>query len=737
MPRRGNTRVAELLRGLNEEQRAAVEAPIGPVLVLAGAGSGKTRVITHRIAYLIARYGVRPWNILAVTFTNKAAKEMKSRLEALLGQDVQPLNVGTFHSIFARLLRKEAYRFGYSQNFVIYDSDDQLQVVKKILNRLSLGQNSYPPQMVHALISRAKNNLVTPEQYKAQARDEFEANIARVYQEYNGFLKSSDAMDFDDLITLPVYLFREYPDVLEKYQNYFQHILIDEFQDTNVAQNELVLLLGSRHRSVFVVGDDDQSIYRWRGAEVRNILEFENAFPECQVFRLEKNYRSTRLILDAAHSVVKNNRHRKEKKLWTDREGGEPLTLIEAFDETDEAQQVVYLIQQEIKKHKRNFRDFVILYRTNAQSRAIEDALRRNGISYVIVGGIRFYERKEIKDFLAYLRVIANPLDEVSLLRIINVPPRGVGPATIRKLQEYASQKQTGLVEAMAAADEIPGIQSATRNNLKDLAGLLKKYRSLRDKIGLNELVRVLNEELGLSRMYRNEGTLESLSRAENIEELLAAIAEFCRNHEEATLESFLQEVALVTDIDNWNDTSNAVTLMTLHSAKGLEFPVVFITGMEEGLFPLSRSYQDPMDFEEERRLFYVGLTRAKEKVYLSWAQTRRRYADGFNNTLSTFVREIDERYIEPWSRESGYSTMRRRRPVRQKEEVEFEPMPEYENESQEKQLYIGCYVRHQVFGRGVVTEISGQGTGAKVKVLFEDGSEKKLVLEYARLEIL
>ena len=721
----------ELLAGLNDVQRQAVQAPLGPVLVLAGAGSGKTRVLTHRIAYLISHYGVDPSQIMAVTFTNKAANEMKSRLSSLLKADFNQLWVGTFHSIFARILRSEGYRLGYPSNFVIYDSADQEQVIKEVMAKLDIPVKQFPPRAVHARISRAKNELISPAEYRKKAADDFEQKVAEVFTAYTGFLKANNAMDFDDLLVLPVELFRKYPSVLEQYQERFQHILVDEFQDTNRAQNELVRLLGKKYGYVFVVGDDDQSIYRWRGAEVRNILEFEKTFPGCRIYRLEQNYRSTKTILDAAHCVVRNNRHRREKRLWTDREEGEALVLIEAEDEADEARLVVNRIRHEISKNKRNFRDFVVLYRTNAQSRALEDALRRAGISYVIVGGIRFYERKEIKDFLAYLRVIANPSDEISLIRATQVPPRGIGPATLARLRTYAEEHGLTLLESFAQADKIPGIQSATRFNLLQLAELFAKYRKLRETLGLDELARVLNDEVGFLRMFKEEGTLEAMNRYDNVQELLSAISEFCQTRPEPTLEAFLEEVALVTDVDRWNDRSNAVTLMTLHSAKGLEFPVVFITGLEEGLFPLSRSRIDPYDFEEERRLFYVGLTRAKEKVYLSWARNRRRYTEGVTNQISSFVEEIDLRYLEQLV---PRRTVRRRMAA---EVEQFDPMPDYENESQLPGIYVGCSVRHPHFGNGVVTGMNGHGGNLKVTVLFEDGVERKLVYRMARLEIL
>jgi DNA helicase-2/ATP-dependent DNA helicase PcrA len=727
--KKSSGKIESILHDLNEAQRVAVETVLGPALVLAGAGSGKTRVLTRRISFLLRKHKVPPEHVLAVTFTNKAAREMRNRMQSLLGTDFNKMWMGTFHSIFARILRIEGAHLGYARNFAIYDSDDQLAVVKQIMADLSISTKEFPAQLIRSMISRHKNAMTEPEQLATT--DRFEEVVRQVYSRYGEYLKSNNAMDFDDLITLPVKLFRANPEVLDRYQRRFRHILVDEFQDTNLAQDELVRLMGSEHRNVFVVGDDDQSIYRWRGAEVRNILNFEKSFPECSVFRLEQNYRSTRVILDAAHSVIKNNRSRKEKKLWTAREMGEPIVLIEAFDELDEARKILNRIRYEISRNKRNFQDFVVLYRTNAQSRAIEDALRRSGISYVIVGGIKFYERKEIKDFLAYLRIMANPRDELSLRRIINVPQRGVGAATLTKLEEHAAEHSIPVHEALLGVDEIPGIASATKERIRDLGETFEKYLSLKDTLGLDEYARVLNDEIGFLRLFKEEGTIEALNRYDNIQEMLSAISEFCETRSDPTLEAFLEEVALITDIDQWNEQANAVTLMTLHSAKGLEFPVVMISGLEEGLFPLMRSRENPEDFEEERRLFYVGLTRAEQRVYLSWARNRRRFTEGFTNRISTFVEEIDPQYME--------LLVPKTEPIRQPayHGREYEPMPDYENESQESPLFVGCQVKHDMFGVGVVQAIEGAGNDLKLSVDFDEVGPKKLLYRYAQLEIL
>lgn len=730
MPAKNSSHLKQLLMDLNEVQLAAVECPPGPVLVLAGAGSGKTRVLTTRIAILVSKHKVRPHELLAVTFTNKAAKEMKSRLKSMVHVDIATMWVGTFHAIFARILRIESAYIGYGRNFSIFDTDDQKQLIKQIMKALNISTKDFSPNLIRAMISRYKNEMKTPEQVGANIADRFDDVLYRVFTQYSGMLKSNNAMDFDDLITLPVNLFQENPKVLEKYHHKFQHILVDEFQDTNVAQNELVRLLGI-HQNVFVVGDDDQSIYRWRGAEVRNILNFEQLFRDCQVFRLEQNYRSTKTILDAAYSVVKNNYQRKEKRLWTDREKGEPVVLIDSFDETDEASKILNRIRHEISHNKRNFQDFVVLYRTNSQSRAIEDALRRNAISYEIVGGIKFYERKEIKDFLAYLRVIANPDDDLSLRRIINVPARGIGEVTVSKLQDYSEKESISLIKALQKSGEISSIASRTQQKLIELGEFFAKYLSLKETLGLDEFVRVMNDEIGFLGIFKEEGTIEAMNRFDNLQELLSAISEYCETRAEPSLDGFLEEVALVTELDDWNEQSNAVTLMTLHSAKGLEFPVVFIAGLEEGLFPLSRSKEDPDDYEEERRLFYVGLTRAEEKVYLSWAQSRRRFAEGTLNSLSSFVDEIDPVFVERLVPKPKSV----RKPVYH--DYEYEPMPDYENESQESPLYVGCLVKHDIFGTGKIRAMEGTGQDLKLAVDFDGIGVKKLLYRYAQLEVL
>jgi DNA helicase-2/ATP-dependent DNA helicase PcrA len=718
-----------LLATLNDAQRAAVMHTEGPVLVLAGAGSGKTRVLTYRIAYLVHTGIVRPGQLIAMTFTNKAAGEMRDRVTYLIPQSLQGLWVGTFHSLFARILRREAERLGFERNFVIYDTDDQVSLIKIIMADKQISPQQFSPRGIHARISSAKNTMVNPEEFASQAQDYFDDKVAVVFPEYQLRLKQNNAMDFDDLLIKPIELFEKYHSVLEHLQQRFKYILVDEYQDTNRAQYLLLKLLASKNRNICVVGDDDQSIYRWRGADIQNILSFEKDYPECAVFRLEQNYRSTKNILAAAHSVISNNRERHDKELWTELDDGELVTEVEADDEVDEALKIVSKIEEELHKGRSEFSDFAILYRTNAQSRALEDGLRSNGISYIIVGGVRFYDRKEVKDVLAYLRVICNPPDSVSLHRIINYPARKIGKATLAKLEQFARQKGISLFKAIGQAKQIEGLSSRVIEKILQFHELIEKYRSLLSELSPGELAASMVEEVGIFRLFKEEGTIEAISRSENVRELLSAISQFSNDvNGKATLEDFLEDVALVSDIDTWDDKSNVVTLMTLHSAKGLEFPVVFIAGLEEGLFPLSRASVDPEELEEERRLFYVGATRAQEKLILLWATGRRRYGEIMSGVVSRFIKEIDPRYLTTEiPHHTQYGRVRR-----------FDKVPAYEDESQEYyELLPGTRVKHQTFGKGIVMSVESYGSDVKVTVAFDTVGRKRLVLSFAKLEII
>ncbi len=726
-----------LTADLNDAQSQAVAKTDGPVLILAGAGSEKTRVLTYRIAWLLANGLAEPREILAMTFTNKAAGEMRERVRKLVPEMLSGMWIGTFHSLFARLLRREAERINYASNFAIYDDDDQHSLIKTVLNDLKIPVNDFPPKMISYKTSSAKNAFILPEQFARMAATRQDQIIATIYSTYQTRLRENNAMDFDDLLIKPIELFQLYPLVLEYYQERFRYILVDEYQDTNHAQYVALKMLAARHRNICVVGDDDQSIYRWRGAEIRNILDFENDYPDCAKFRLEQNYRSTRNILAVAHSVVRNNRQRHEKKLWTEKSEGDLITLLEVEDDLEEARTVVNKLALEMRANHMDFQDIAVLYRTTAQSRVLEEALRRENIPYIIVGCFKFYERKEVKDVIAYLRLLSNPADTISLRRIINYPARGIGETTLGRIEAYAQEKKISIFAATGQVQQIPGIAARTAEQVAAFHGLLNKYTALREEISPAELAASLVNEVGILRDFKQEGTIESLSRAENVRELLLAIAEFTSSAGgEATLDGFLENVALTSDLDSWDDRANAVTLMTLHSAKGLEFPVVFITGLEEGLFPISRSLADPPALEEERRLFYVGATRAKVKLYLSWARNRRKFGETSASIASRFLREVEPALVQV---ESSYRAAPIRRQRSSFPRREADPMPRYEDESQEVLEYrVGMRVHHPTFGKGTIMRLEpSSASSLKLRVLFDQAGEKRLVLPYAKLEIL
>ena len=727
---------------LNPEQRKAVEATEGPVLILAGAGSGKTRVLTVKIAYMIQERRIPPGEILAMTFTKKAAEEMRSRIRKLVGSE-NGLWIGTFHSVFAKILRREAPHFGYSTDFVIYDKEDQERLVKQVLEGLGHSPKQHPPRMIAALISRSKNSLITPQEVLSHPQTPVEKVVGEAYAAYQDALRSNQAFDFDDLINVPVEIFRAHPSVLQKYQSRFRYLLVDEYQDTNRAQYLLLAALAKAHRNLCVVGDDDQSIYGWRGADLRNILEFEKDFPETAVFRLEQNYRSTKNILKAASSLVDKNVHRKKKTLWSDRESGEPLEMLEVEDELEEAHRVVEKIRDEVFRKKRNFNHFAVLYRTNAQSRAIEDGLRKSGISYVIVGGVRFYERKEIKDVLAYLKVVANPRDTLSLKRIINFPVRGIGDTSMQKIETWAARSGLDLFNTLERIDEVPDIPARVAKSARGFHDLIRKYMTLKDAISPGELVHALVDEIGLIRLYKDDTSIEGQGKLENVRELLSAVHEYTKQSEDPSLSGFLEEIALLTDIDNYHPKSAAVTLMTVHCAKGLEFPVVFVVGLEEGLFPLSRTLENLNELEEDRRLFYVALTRAKEKVVLLWARTRNTYnSDGYRMS-SRFLDEID-RSVMQFNRDEPRRSARKAVFSREDDSFDREFDAPVERRASFRKsntfrsgMVRGQRVEHETFGWGQVEEIEGSGPRQTCTVRFDDGIEKKFLVRFARLKTM
>lgn len=744
MHQRSSSGTGGFLDDLNPEQRKAVVAVDGPVIVLAGAGSGKTRVLTYRVAHLVAS-GVRPDSILALTFTNKAAGEMRSRITELVGEESRHVWMGTFHSLFARILRGEAERMGYARNFTIFDTDDSLARVRAIMANLNISSQQYSPQAIRNQISMAKNQHLGPQVLRETGRDAFTAVVAHVYEEYNASLRNMNAMDFDDLLLCPLELFTRHPDVLERYQYRFKYILVDEYQDTNRVQYQLIQALGRRHKNICVVGDDAQSIYSFRGADIRNILDFERDYPDCLEFRLEQNYRSTRTILSAADSLIKQNTRQKSKTLWTTNSQGDPVMVEECEDERDEGRRIVGRIEEEVARQKLSLRDIAILYRTNAQSRSIEDALRRAGFPYMIIGGVAFYRRKEIKDVLAYLRLIANPRDAESFKRAVTTPARGIGETSLAKLEALARTMQVGLLDAATAQESAGALTERATKILREFGGMIRKYATLKDRVSAAELTRALIDEIGILEALKQEGTAEAIARHENIQELVSALTEYCQAHQDATLDQFLEEVSLVSDVDTADFTRNAVTLMTLHAAKGLEFPVVFITGLEEGLFPMGGVREQTEDTEEERRLMYVGITRARSTLYLTYAHTRFRFGESTVNTRSRFVDEIDPKCLTcraavrravsspPVARSVSRTVSRKS----DDEKYFSDSMPDYERESQEvPQLRLGSRVVHESFGKGRIVAIDGKGERMRVLVDFEQEGRKQLMVKFANLRL-
>ncbi len=648
---------------LNPEQKEAVLTTEGPLLVLAGAGSGKTRVLTYRIAHLLEK-GVPAWAILAITFTNKAAREMRERVSLLAGEKADDAWVLTFHACCARILRRDIEKLGYKREFVIYDDDDQMTLIKRILKQLDINDKNYPPRSVKSVISDAKNKMLSPEEWYKENADMRSKPYFRAYLEYENQLRSNNALDFDDLILKTLILLSEHPPVLESYRRKFSYILVDEYQDTNLAQYMLVKLLAGDKKNVCVVGDDDQSIYGWRGADLRNILEFEKDYDNCPVIKLEQNYRSTANILDAANQVIAHNSGRKEKALWTEMDGGDKIRLYHALDERDEAAWVADGIESLMRKGM-PAGDIAILYRTNAQSRVLEEALVRRGIRYGVYGGLKFYDRKEVKDVIAYLRLLINPDDDVSLRRIINEPRRGIGDSTVEAIAAYARENDYSMVNAVLDADKI-GLSARALNAVRAFGDLIVELTGEMLDVTCAKLVETVLEKTGILKQYENSKDEMDASRVENIKELVSAVTEYDKQNPEEGILGFLENVALVTDTDNLEEKTSVVTLMTLHSAKGLEFPAVFLTGLEENIFPISRAMFDEEQLEEERRLMYVGITRAKRHLFLSHAGNRMLYNARQANEISRFVSEIPQRVIEDNRMRQGAARLARpmQRPV-------------------------------------------------------------------------
>ena len=737
---------------LNDMQKEAVYQTEGPVLILAGAGSGKTRVLTHRIAYLIEEKGVNPWNILAITFTNKAAGEMRERVDQLVGFGSESIWVSTFHSACVRILRRFIDRLGYDTNFTIYDTDDQKSLMKEVCRYLQIDTKMYKERALLSAISSAKNEMISPEEYRLDAEGDFSRKkIAEVYAEYEKQLRANNALDFDDLLVKAVQLFQTQPDVLEYYQERFRYIMVDEYQDTNTVQFRLIQILSSKYRNLCVVGDDDQSIYKFRGANIKNILNFEEEFPDAVVIKLEQNYRSTSTILNAANAVIRNNHGRKDKTLWTENPEGEKLVCRQFDNAYDEADYIAGAIQKKVKEEGASYNECAVLYRTNAQSRMFEERFVSTNIPYKVIGGVNFYARREIKDLLAYLRTIENGRDDLAVRRIINVPKRGIGLTSINRVQEYAIQKEIGFYEALRAADLIPNIGRAV-SRLESFTALIEHFKEESGRMTplalLNDIIETLDYE-----SYLEEIDMEDAeSRIENVEELKSKVASYeesCeQTGEQPTLSGFLEEVALVADIDNLDEESDYVVLMTLHSAKGLEFPYVFLAGMEDGLFPsyMTITADDPMELEEERRLCYVGITRAMKELTLTCARRRMVRGETQYNKSSRFLREIPEELL------GGHKELHKEKPPMEiarnqayaKAKAAFhsqafgikKPVQQFKVASGEGPGYdVGDRVRHMKFGEGLVTAITEGGRDYEVTVEFDTVGVKKMFAAFARLK--
>ena len=717
---------------LNEPQREAVHYTEGPLLILAGAGSGKTRVLTHRIAYLIEEKGVNPWNILAITFTNKAAGEMRERVDAIVGYGAESIWVSTFHAMCSRILRRYIDRLGYDNNFTIYDTDDQKTLMKDVCKYLQIDTKMFKERSLLGMISSAKNEMITAEEYALQAEGDFNRKkIAQVYTEYEKQLKANNALDFDDLLVKTVQLFQTQPDVLESYQNRFRYIMVDEYQDTNTVQFMLVSILAGKYKNLCVVGDDDQSIYKFRGANIRNILNFEQVFSDTKVIKLEQNYRSTTTILDAANAVIRNNKERKEKVLWTDNGPGDKIQFRQFDQAFDEAEYIVNDIKNNVDSGKRKYNDCAILYRTNAQSRMFEEKLVVSNVPYKIVGGINFYARKEIKDLLAYLKTIDNGKDDLAVRRIINVPKRGIGLTTINRVQEYAISREIGFYETLLAADGIPGI-GRSAGKLESFAALIEHFKAESEQMTIPELLDEIIETTGYVDELKADSDIEAESRMENIEELRNKIVAYEESCEEeggkATLSGFLEEVALVADIDSLDENTDYVVLMTLHSAKGLEFPHVYMVGMEDGLFPsrMTVDSDDPTELEEERRLCYVGITRAKEELTLTCARRRMMRGETHYNVMSRFLKEIPTELLS-----TGVLYEKEVKPFSM-----TKPAQQFKVSKGDDLGYdVGDRVRHVKFGEGLVTQITEGGRDYEVTVEFDSVGVKKMFAMFAKLE--
>ena len=777
----------DILKGLNDKQYEAVINTEGPCLVIAGAGSGKTKVLTHKIAYLIGEKGAKPWDILAITFTNKAANEMKERIANLVGDDAKDIWMGTFHSICVRILRRFIDRIGFDSSFIIFDTSDQRTLVKNCMKDLAIDDKLFNDRSVLSEISNAKNEMLEPEQYTARSNGDFrKEKIATVYELYQKRLKENNAIDFDDIINYTIKILMENPDVLEYYANKFKYVLVDEYQDTNKAQFTLVTLLASKNGNITVVGDNDQGIYSFRGADISNILNFERDFPGTKIIKLEQNYRCTGNILKAANSVIKNNEVKYKKELWTENEEGNLPNVYQADNEYDEATYIVTQIEHLKREEYYKYSDFSILYRMNTQSRAIEDILRRENVPYKIVGGLKFYERKEIKDIIAYLRLIQNSADNLSLKRIINEPKRGIGKTSLDKVEALAEQNETSMYEVIKHADQY-GLNRVYLNS-REFINVIEELKDKKDKLVISELIKTTLKKTGYTKALEEENTIEAENRIENLEEFLTVAIEFEEEYAENSLSQFLEGITLSSDIDNVEEDEDSVTLMTLHSAKGLEFPVVFLVGMEEGIFPGYKSISEPKELEEERRLCYVGITRAKEHLYLTCSKQRTIFGSTSYNPVSRFLKEIPEELLEGYKEAFGEEDNNKNQmfkdsnytwtygskdngniktyKIGEKEPVgvgafaksnttnnstntgfAFRTAESFLNNLGKKatsnnqvdlsKYEAGVRVYHKKFGEGTINKVEPEGEDLKVDISFDKVGHKRLMAKYANLEII
>ena len=777
----------DILKGLNDKQYEAVVNTEGPCLVIAGAGSGKTKVLTHKIAYLIGEKGAKPWDILAITFTNKAANEMKERIANLVGDDAKDIWMGTFHSICVRILRRFIDRIGFDSSFIIFDTSDQRTLVKNCMKDLAIDDKLFNDRSVLSEISNAKNEMLEPEQYTARANSDFrKEKIATVYELYQKRLKENNAIDFDDIINYTIKILMENPDVLEYYSNKFKYVLVDEYQDTNKAQFTLVTLLASKNGNITVVGDNDQGIYSFRGADISNILNFERDFPGTKIIKLEQNYRCTGNILKAANSVIKNNEVKYKKELWTQNEEGNLPKVYQADNEYDEATYIVTEIEHLKREEYYKYSDFAILYRMNTQSRAIEDILRRENVPYKIVGGLKFYERKEIKDIIAYLRLIQNSADNLSLKRIINEPKRGIGKTSLDKVEAIAEQNETSMYEVIKHADQY-GLNRVYLNS-REFVNVIEELKDKKDKLVISELIKTTLKKTGYTKALEDENTIEAENRIENLEEFLTVAIEFEEEYAENSLSQFLEGITLSSDIDNVEEDEDSVTLMTLHSAKGLEFPVVFLVGMEEGIFPGYKSISEPKELEEERRLCYVGITRAKEHLYLTCSKQRTIFGSTSYNPVSRFLKEIPEDLLEGYKEAFGEEDNNKNQmfkdsnytwtygskdngniktyKIGERESVgvgafaksnttnntkntgfAFRTAESFLNNLGKKstsnnqvdlsKYEAGVRVYHKKFGEGTINKVEPEGEDLKVDISFDKVGHKRLMAKYANLEII